>query len=157
MSNKRINEIDWKKSVKKALKDEENLLRKEAEAREKALTHEFEEGKVYVIKEVSTNRYSGGTTKKDGGKLMTNGISWCNDCLFRYVGKTGIHHCFIEQNGGWSRTYTDQQLIGKRITEFTEKMKNTPKKSSKKSRKKITEVTESTTSRLKPEACKSLD
>ena len=33
------------------------------------------------------------------------------------VGKQGKHHCFKETSGGWSRTYTDQQLIGKTIQE----------------------------------------
>lgn len=43
----------------------------------------------------------------------TTGIN----CVFRYEGKAGIHYCFREIHGGWSRTYTDMQLIGKRITE----------------------------------------
>ena len=38
-------------------------------------------------------------------------------CVFRYEGKTGIHHCFREERGGWTRTYTDQQLVGKKIEE----------------------------------------
>ena len=38
-------------------------------------------------------------------------------CIFRYEGKRGIHHCFREVRGGWTRTYTDTQLIGKRIRE----------------------------------------
>ena len=37
--------------------------------------------------------------------------------VYRYVGKQGIHHCFREIYGGWSRTFTDQQLIGKTIRE----------------------------------------
>ena len=36
---------------------------------------------------------------------------------FRYMGKTGIHHKFIEAHIGWSRTFTDAQLIGKKIEE----------------------------------------
>ena len=39
------------------------------------------------------------------------------NCVFRYEGKEGIHHCFREIRGGWTRTYTDTQLIGKRISE----------------------------------------
>ena len=39
------------------------------------------------------------------------------NCVFRYEGKHGIHHFFREERGGWTRTYTDVQLIGKRITE----------------------------------------
>lgn len=38
-------------------------------------------------------------------------------CVFRYEGKRGIHHYFREVRGGWTRTYTDNQLIGKRILE----------------------------------------
>ena len=37
--------------------------------------------------------------------------------MFRYEGKQGIHHMFREVHGGWTRTYTDAQLIGKHITE----------------------------------------
>ena len=37
--------------------------------------------------------------------------------VFRYVGKQGIHHVFREIHGGWSRTYTDVQLMGKTIQE----------------------------------------
>lgn len=37
--------------------------------------------------------------------------------LFRYEGKQGIHHIFREVRVGWTRTYTDAQLIGKHITE----------------------------------------
>ena len=36
---------------------------------------------------------------------------------FRYEGKQGIHHMFREIRGGWSRTFTDAQLIGKKIVE----------------------------------------
>lgn len=38
-------------------------------------------------------------------------------CVFKYEGKRGIHHCFRELYGGWSRTYTDAQLIDKTIEE----------------------------------------
>ena len=43
--------------------------------------------------------------------------SWERNCIFRYEGKQGIHHCFREVRGGWSRTYTDIQLMGKKIEE----------------------------------------
>lgn len=36
---------------------------------------------------------------------------------FRYMGKDGIHHKFIEAHAGWSRTFTDAQLTGKKIEE----------------------------------------
>lgn len=41
-------------------------------------------------------------------------------CVFRYEGKRGIHHIFKEVKGGWTRTYTDAQLIGKHIKEVEE-------------------------------------
>lgn len=37
--------------------------------------------------------------------------------VFQYLGTQGIHHCFREIHGGWSRTYTNSQLIDKRIME----------------------------------------
>ncbi len=37
--------------------------------------------------------------------------------VFQYEGTQGIHHCFREIHGGWSRTYTNSQLIDKRIME----------------------------------------
>ena len=37
--------------------------------------------------------------------------------VFQYMGTQGIHHCFREIHGGWSRTYTNSQLIDKRIQE----------------------------------------
>lgn len=39
------------------------------------------------------------------------------DCVFRYEGKQGIHHVFREIRGNWTRTYTDAQLIGKKVKE----------------------------------------
>ena len=38
-------------------------------------------------------------------------------CVFVYTGKHGKHHVFKSVRGGWSRTYTDAQLIGKSIQE----------------------------------------
>ena len=38
-------------------------------------------------------------------------------CVYRYEGKSGIHYCFREERGGWTRTYTAAQLVGKRIQE----------------------------------------
>ena len=40
-----------------------------------------------------------------------------HEYTFRYERKEGIHHVFTEIRGGWSRTYTDAQLIGKNIME----------------------------------------
>ena len=39
---------------------------------------------------------------------------------FRYLGKQGIHHTFREISGGWGRTYTDAQLVGKELVEVSE-------------------------------------
>ena len=38
-------------------------------------------------------------------------------CVFVYLRKEGKHHIFREQHGGWTRTYTDVQLMGKKIQE----------------------------------------
>ena len=43
-----------------------------------------------------------------------------NFYVFRYEGKSGIHHKFREARCGWVRTYTDAQLIGKVIKEVQE-------------------------------------
>ena len=43
-----------------------------------------------------------------------------HEYTFSYERKEGIHHVFREIHGGWSRTYTDAQLIGKTIMEVQE-------------------------------------
>ena len=40
-------------------------------------------------------------------------------CIFVYLRKEGRHYIFREERGGWIRTYTDIQLIGKNIQEVT--------------------------------------
>ena len=45
-------------------------------------------------------------------------MSWEKDCIFEYLKDEGIHHCFREVRGGWSRTYTDAQLVGKNVKEI---------------------------------------
>ena len=40
-------------------------------------------------------------------------------CVFVYIGKHGKHHVFKSVRSGWTRTYTDAQLIGKSIQEVT--------------------------------------
>ena len=37
--------------------------------------------------------------------------------VFRYLRKEGLHHFFQEVVGGWLRTYTDAQLVGKFVDE----------------------------------------
>ena len=74
------------------------------------VTFKFEAGHCYKIYNAMNK----------GGKNSYNvllGRSWEKDCVFRYEGKHGIHHCFREERGGWSRTYTDIQLMGKTIEE----------------------------------------
>ena len=66
---------------------EEEKLKRKVQEREKALNFSFNIDECYKI---------------DG-------------FVFKYLGKQGIHHCFEEINGGWTRTYTDVQLIGRKI------------------------------------------
>lgn len=61
---------------------------------------------------------------KNGGKYTIQKINDYGDdpehgYTFRYLGKSGIHHKFVEIYGGWSRTYTDAQLIGKLLVEVS--------------------------------------
>lgn len=44
-------------------------------------------------------------------------LSFTFNYVFQYEGTQGIHHCFREIHGGWNRTYTNSQLIDKRIQE----------------------------------------
>ena len=90
-----------KKLVKKAVKYvAKQIIIEEAPPLPKPVKYEFEEGHTYRI-------YDSLNAKK-----RENDIS-----VFRYEGKQGIHHCFREVRGGWSRTYTDAQLVGKHIRE----------------------------------------
>ena len=72
------------------------------------VTFTFTEGQCYSIR----NKGVGGAH---------NVCAWNVEDLavLRYVGKHGIHHCFKDIHGGWGRTYTDAQLIGKKIKEVT--------------------------------------
>ena len=94
---------------KSTLKEAEQRLQKEIEARRIAIEHVFTKGYVYAIRDINKGEQSG------NGNMA--GTTWSDDCRFRYIGKQGIHHCFQEVNGGWSRTYTDPQLVGKKIKE----------------------------------------
>jgi hypothetical protein len=66
----------------------------------------FEEGKTYKI------------SNKGMRKTYQGEPEYCY--VFRYEGKRGIHHFFREVHGGWTRTYTNAQLVGKRIEEVKE-------------------------------------
>lgn len=52
----------------------------------------------------------------DDDKILHH-LTFPFDYIFQYLGTQGIHHCFREIHGGWSRTYTNSQLIDKRIQE----------------------------------------
>lgn len=52
----------------------------------------------------------------DDDKILHR-LSFPFNYVFQYLGTQGIHHCFREVHGGWSRTYTNSQLIDKRIME----------------------------------------
>ena len=67
----------------------------------------FEAGHMYSIRD-----HNAGGKSVDGFNPQYGTL-----CVFRYEGKAGIHHCFREERGGWTRTYTDQQLLGKKIEE----------------------------------------
>ncbi len=77
-----------------------------------ATQFKFEKGHSYKIsKTVYTEDYRGGNNAKNKLSRLDD------DCVFRYEGKQGIHHMFREVRGNWTRTYTDAQLIGKKIQE----------------------------------------
>lgn len=65
----------------------------------------FREGRCYTIKATSATHEGNFSTHPDA-------IS-----IFKYEGKTGIFHCFREIHGGWTRTCSDAQLVGKIIEE----------------------------------------
>ena len=71
-----------------------------------SIAHTFIEGKCYSIRSKNLVK-----TDKKIGYYVEEG------CTFRYEGKQGIHHMFREVKGGWTRTYTDAQLIGRKIKE----------------------------------------
>ena len=70
----------------------------------------FEIGHFYFIKDkIKTGMLKAGDTFLN--------VSTGYGCVFIYLGKQGKHHVFKSVRGGWSRTYTDAQLIGKLIQE----------------------------------------
>ena len=79
------------------------------EDRQKAIHKHFIEGKCYRI-------YEGNYHDK---KNTSRDTSWgcVHDYIFMFMYKKGIHHIFREIRGGWTRTYTDAQLVGKKIQE----------------------------------------
>lgn len=85
----------------------------ELEAGQKAIQRHFTEGKCYKI-------WGSGCLGSYNRKTPFHGLSWEFDCTFRFLRKDGIHHIFREVRGGWTRTYTDAQLIGKNIQEVVD-------------------------------------
>ena len=77
---------------------DEDLAEPTAEIVPKNPEYEFEIGKSYEILET--------------GRDVKEPVA---DCVFCYESKEGIHHVFREVKGGWTRTYTDAQLVGKKI------------------------------------------
>ena len=68
----------------------------------------FDLGHSYTIRSTKSG------TKPAG---YTGGVHVDMMSVFKYEGKRGIHHYFRETRGGWTRTYTDAQLIGKHVEE----------------------------------------
>ena len=91
------------------------------EERNTSITRVFETGKRYRFfpkscKSARANAKSG-SDKED---YIFSGKGWEMDCTFEFVKDEGIHHCFKAVPGGWSRTYTDAQLVDKKIEEVEE-------------------------------------
>ena len=84
------------------------LSKKQLAEKNEGIKRHFEVGKRYIISSKKINAL-------DTKTFM--GTTWENDCVFEFTGNTGIHHCFKAVPGGWSRTYTDAQLVGKKIKE----------------------------------------
>ena len=77
---------------------------------QKSIQRHFTEGKCYRI-------YTGSQSSSYDRKNPSQGTSWERDCIFQFLRKEGIHHVFREIHGGWTRTYTDAQLVGKNVQE----------------------------------------
>ncbi len=76
---------------------------KEAKLHSEILNHKFTIGKKYVVRDFAKAAKDSALTDKDEP--------------FIYLGKQGKHHIFRHVAGGWTRTFTDPQLIGKFIQE----------------------------------------
>lgn len=98
-----------KKPVKKQVRYvPRKIVIEDAPPLPKPVKYEFEEGHMYQISEK--------TYAIDIFGQLKGSTKWGEE-VFRYEGKQGIHHCFREVRGGWTRTYTDAQLVGKHIKE----------------------------------------
>ena len=101
--------------------EEEAPLENYAERSRAAIARTFTVGSCYQV--VSNKSII--KRLKAGEKYVLQAISTGNNdpevgYTFRYLGKQGIHHMFREICGGWGRTYTDAQLVGKEVIEVSE-------------------------------------
>ncbi len=91
-----------------------------ASASRAAIARHFSVGACYQV--VTSKRIIDGLRR--GEKYVLQPLKQGSDpedgYVFRYLGKQGIHHTFVEICGGWSRTYTDAQLVGKELVEVVE-------------------------------------
>lgn len=79
-----------------------------AEDNNNLVSHSFVKGACYSI-------FDSGNGTKDTYESMNPTTG--KGCIFIYIRKDGKHHIFREQRGGWTRTYTDVQLMGKHVQE----------------------------------------
>lgn len=93
-------------------RDEHGQSDRQAGFSRRGIAKRFTEGKCYRI-------YGGGQLGSYDRKTPSTGTSWERDCLFIFIRKDGKHHMFREARGGWTRTYTDAQLVGKKIEEVS--------------------------------------
>lgn len=102
--------FDWGKiPVEKAVKPKRAFIPSSPEKESDSLTVPF----TVKFQFVEGHSYQIMTTEKQEKEPV-------KDCIFYYEGKKGIHHMFREISGKWTRTYTDAQLIGKKIREVSE-------------------------------------
>ena len=99
--------------------DEDAVLRSR-----KAIERHFTKGACYQVINAAKSKKIIDSLKKSGKYKIQEINMNSNDpeqgYTFRYLGKVGIHHVFIEVCGGWKRTYTDAQLVGKELIEVSE-------------------------------------
>lgn len=72
---------------------------------------------VFMMPQSPASRFQEGHIYRIRAADMTRKDKWESECLFRYERQSGIHYIFREVRGGWTRTYTDAQLVGKIIKE----------------------------------------
>lgn len=107
------NDYPWidelREEKKRKAKGREEQKAREREELRKKMFHSFTAGKGYLIFDSDNAKGDSEYMKPETGK----------GCIFVYIRKEGKHHVFSEKRGGWIRTYTDIQLMGKNIKEVT--------------------------------------